>query len=222
MLRTVLFDFDCTLADSSRGIVECVHYALRTLGLPEAPQRRILETIGLTLPEALSVLTGVTDAAVAADFSRLFRDRADAVMVSRAVVYDGVEPALNTLRTWGLSLGIVSSKRRQYIESILANHGLQSYFDVIIGWEDVSLYKPDPSGLWLSLSRLGATAADALYVGDHPIDGETARRAGVRFVAVLSGVSACDDFRGHQVLAFLQHLGELPQVVDAIRHPHLE
>jgi phosphoglycolate phosphatase-like HAD superfamily hydrolase len=31
--RAVLFDFDFTLADSSRGIIECVEHALAHLGL---------------------------------------------------------------------------------------------------------------------------------------------------------------------------------------------
>src|SRR5713226_4481931 len=121
VLRAVLFDFDFTIADPSAGTVECVNYVLKTLGLPEVSERRILETVGLALPEALKILTGVTDLAVASEFGRLFRDRADVVMVAHAVVYDEVEPTLNTLRAWGLSLGIVSSKRRQHIQSILAN-----------------------------------------------------------------------------------------------------
>ena len=37
--KAVIFDFDYTLADSSEGVVECVNYALRGVGLPEANAR---------------------------------------------------------------------------------------------------------------------------------------------------------------------------------------
>ena len=35
-VKAVVFDFDYTLADSSRGVMDCFHYAFRRLGLPAA------------------------------------------------------------------------------------------------------------------------------------------------------------------------------------------
>ncbi len=42
--KAVIFDFDYTLADSSKGVVECVNYALRGVGLPEANADEIRST----------------------------------------------------------------------------------------------------------------------------------------------------------------------------------
>ena len=44
MLRAVIWDFDLTLADSSAGAIDCINHALQLLGLPKAPDRRILDT----------------------------------------------------------------------------------------------------------------------------------------------------------------------------------
>ena len=49
--RAVLFDFDYTLADSSRGIEDCANHALAELGLPAASARAVSETVGLSLAE---------------------------------------------------------------------------------------------------------------------------------------------------------------------------
>ena len=106
ILQAVLFDFDFTLADPSAGTVECVNYALTSLGWPEVSPQQVRETIGLSPPATLQALTGMTNPAVATEFGCLFRDRADRVMVPRAVVYDTVRPTLAALRTCGLSLGI--------------------------------------------------------------------------------------------------------------------
>ena len=59
---TYLFDFDYTLADSSRGIVTCFRNVLNRHGYAEVTEESIKHTIGKTLEESFSILTGVTDA----------------------------------------------------------------------------------------------------------------------------------------------------------------
>ena len=41
MPRSVIFDFDYTLADSSAGIIECVNHALQGLSLPTSSDRSV-------------------------------------------------------------------------------------------------------------------------------------------------------------------------------------
>ena len=43
MARAIIFDFDLTLADSTKGIVECVNFALEKLNLPQADDERIIK-----------------------------------------------------------------------------------------------------------------------------------------------------------------------------------
>ena len=58
---TYLFDFDYTLADSSRGIVTCFRNVLNKHGYTNVTDEDIKRTIGKTLEESFSILTGVTD-----------------------------------------------------------------------------------------------------------------------------------------------------------------
>ena len=46
MVKAVLFDFDYTLVDSSRAVIECVNHALRDLRHEEAAGDTIRRTIG--------------------------------------------------------------------------------------------------------------------------------------------------------------------------------
>ena len=57
---TYLFDFDYTLADSSRGIVMCFRHVLERNGYTDVTDEAIRRTIGKTLEESFSILTGVT------------------------------------------------------------------------------------------------------------------------------------------------------------------
>jgi phosphoglycolate phosphatase len=210
MVQAIICDFDFTLADSSPGVVACVNEALASLGLPLASAERIHATIGLSLPHTLQALTGIADPALATDFTRRFVAHADQVMHGLTLLYPWVAETVRALRVTGRRLGIVSSKYRYRIERLLAEGGLTSQFEVIIGGEDVTQPKPDPAGLLLALQRLRLPATDVLYVGDHPVDAEAASRAGMPFMAVLTGTSDVPSFTPYPVQSFLADVSHLP------------
>jgi phosphoglycolate phosphatase len=212
-MRAVLFDFDYTLADSSDAIVECFGAGLAAIGLPAIAPERIRRTIGLPLPDALRVLHGVADAALAARFREAFHALATRIMHERARVFAPVAEVTAALRAAGLATAICSTKRRDQIERILDRHALRDRFDAIVGGEDVPRHKPAPDALLLALARLGVAPDHALYVGDHRVDADAAAGAGVPFVAVLSGPSPQADFAGAAVRAFLRSVAELPSLI---------
>ncbi len=211
--RAVLFDFDFTLADSSEGAIACVTYALASLGLPAASPDRICATIGLPMAATLASLTGRTDPDLVTAFSQHFIAHADAVMADLTRLYPEVPAVVQTLQQAGVALGIVSSKLRYRIEGIAVREGLRAYFPVIVGAEDVAEHKPHPAGLAVALQRLGCPPEAAMYVGDHPVDAEAAARAGLPFVAVLTGVSQREQFRPYPVVAFLNTVAALPRLL---------
>lgn len=210
----VVFDFDYTLADSSAGIIECIHHAMHHLDLPAVSDGRIRESIGLTLDSTLTFLTGVTDKTIADEFTRLFIEHADAVMVEKTVIYDIVPHVLESLTAADYRLGIVSTKYRYRIESILQRENLASHFKIIVGGEDVTEHKPHPSSLRRALQHLHCEPQDALYIGDHPVDAEAAHRAGVPFIAVLTGTSERSQFLSYHHLHILDNLSNLPGLMD--------
>jgi phosphoglycolate phosphatase len=212
-LHAVVFDFDFTLADSSAGAIECINFALAQLNLPQVSPERARKTIGLSLPETFLSLTGINDQALASDFANYFVQRADQVMESLTYIYDAVPQTIDSLRSFGIGLGIFSTKFRYRIENTLARERLLDRFDVIVGGRDVTKLKPDPAGLCRALTQLGVGAGGAIYVGDHVVDAEAAERAGVPFIAVLSGTCREDDFEGYQVQALVDGVGGLVNVL---------
>lgn len=209
--QNVIFDFDYTLADSSEGIVECVNYAAARLGLDPIPPTNIRKTIGLSLPDTCLELTGRDD--IADEFSRQFILRADEIMADMTEIMDSVPETIAILKERGYPLGIVSTKFRRRIETILAREGLLELFQVIVGGEDVARFKPHPEGINLSLRKLGCTPSDSVYVGDSLVDLETAKRAGIPFIAVLTGPTSREEFRSDYVSAILERISDLPAIL---------
>ena len=214
--EAVIFDFDFTLADSSKAIVECVGCALGQLGFEIPQSERIVHTIGLSLPETFRRLTGTNDSDTELRFVQCYFQRAEQIMDAATVIYDCVPTVLDALRCANLRTAIVSTKLNYRISSILKRNRLDHLFDAIVGAEDVSNTKPDPEGLLLALKKLGVNSAAALYVGDHIIDAEAARRAGVVFVAVLSGRHARHHFENAGCLAMMESVRELPGVLGRV------
>ncbi len=214
-LRTILFDFDYTLADSSPGVIASANFALQALGLPPAAPDAIRRTIGLPLADTFVRLAGShvpadRFAAASSDFDRLFIQQADAVMADRTAILPGVAAAVETLKRRGLALGVVSSKFRYRIEQVLEREDLRAAFDVIVGREDVLAAKPDPEGLFTAMAALGSVPAGTCYVGDSVTDAKAAQRAGTAFFAVLSGVTPRAAFDPYARRAVLSSLVELP------------
>jgi phosphoglycolate phosphatase len=210
-IKAIMFDFDLTLADSSHGIVECTRYALRTMDIPQVGSERIHSVIGLPLQGMFQILTGITETERADEFARLFVERADEVMVTSTRIYREVPGLFERLRVQGIQVAIVSSKFRYRIEAILDAARLRPLVDVIVGGEDVTRHKPHPDALVLALTHLRVPAASALYVGDHPVDADAARAAGVSFVGVLSGTMSEEEWSARGERCVKEHIGELAQ-----------
>jgi len=211
--RTVLFDFDYTLADSSRGVVECINYALRGIGLPQASPEEIRRTIGLSLPNTLTRLAGKEHAERSHEFGRLFVERADQVMADLTRVLDDVPEVIGHLKDGGMALGIVSTKFRYRIEEVLRRAALLEPFDVIVGGEDVQSHKPDPESLLTAIEKMNGSPQTSVYVGDSVTDAETAKRAEVPFIAVLSGVTSRDSFDRYPVFKIMENLREIMDLI---------
>lgn len=212
-IKTILFDFDYTLADSSKGVFECVNYALNRMSFPEQSFTDICRTIGLSLAKTYSSLTNRDDPKEVEAFKDLFVERADQVMAELTNIYDSVPQTIPELKSRGISLGIVSTKFRYRISGILKREKLLRYFDVIIGGEDVGSHKPDPEGLMMALSELSTSPLNCLYVGDSLVDGELTKRANVKFAAVCSGTTKYSEFLKYNPYIICDSVKQLPELL---------
>ncbi len=207
-IQTIIFDFDYTLVDSARGTIDGVNYAFKKMGLPTASDAAVRRAIGLSLPDILTRLAGDAYTKHVDEFTRLFLQRADETMVALAEFYAAVPQTVKALQGLGIHLAIVSQKLRRYIQLILEKENLLEAFEVIVGGRDAP-YKPNPEGLLSAVAQTGSLPENCLYVGDSVTDAETARRAGVAFVAVLSGVTPRTAFENYDVYTILEDVSGL-------------
>lgn len=209
---TYLFDFDYTLADSSQGIVICFRNVLERHGHTHITDEAIKRTIGKTLEDSFSILTGITAPEVLADYKKEYVKEADTHMTVNTVFFPETLTVLNDLKSQGAKIGIISTKFRYRIREMLDQHFPKNFFDVIVGGEDVKKAKPHPQGIRKALRKLHRRKVETLYIGDSTVDAQTAQLAKVDFVGVLNGMTTREELAIYPHRLILDNLSLLPLV----------
>ena len=209
---TYLFDFDYTLADSSRGIVICFRNVLERHGHTGISDEAIKRTIGKTLEDSFSILSGITTPETLAEYKKEYVKEADTYMTVNTFFFPETVTVLKTLKSQGAQIGIISTKFRFRIREMVDQHFPKDFFDIIIGGEDVKQAKPDPQGIKKALRRLHRRKSETLYIGDSTVDAETAQAAKVDFVGVLNGMTPREELMVYPHRQILDNLSLLPLI----------
>ena len=203
------FDFDYTLADSSKGIVTCFQIVLNRYNYTDIPDEDIKKTIGMTLEDSFARLTGIEGINQLKILKDEYLKEADEIMSDNTMLYDDTIPLIKKLKEQGASVGIISTKQAYIIRQTLVKYEIESCFDTVIGMLDVKNTKPDPEGLLLGMNRVNATQDKTLYLGDNIIDAITAQAINVDFVAVTTGMTGREAFLDYPHKAIISRLSEL-------------
>ena len=188
-----LFDFDYTLADSSKGITDCFHSTMAAFGFPPVDDITIERTIGLPMRDAVRHITGLEGDDKIEEFLTHYRALADKTMTAKTFFYPEALTTLRKLRERGAKIAIISSKTSHRIREAFVRDKVEDLIDFIIGCEEVTELKPSPEGIFLALERFAAKPEDALYIGDSTTDAEAAKNAGVAFYGVTHGVTTAEE-----------------------------
>jgi 2-phosphoglycolate phosphatase len=180
-----LFDFDGTLADSFAAITNSTNFVRAQYGLPSLPEDVVREYVGYGLPNLMQELVPTANTAEAvARYSAHHRG----AMLTDTRLIPGVAETIPELARRGLRLAVCSNKRVEFTRDLVRALGLADHFAAVLGPEDVGgRAKPDPAMLHEGLSRVGAPATTAVYVGDMAIDVHVARAAGLPVWLVPGG-----------------------------------
>ena len=184
-LTTFLFDLDGTLIDSIELILESYRHTLKAHRGIEPPDD--VWMAGLGTPLWVQFRDWTTDPAEISAMVETYRTYNLAHHDAMVRPYDGVAAQVRALKQAGKRLGLVTSKLRNGALRGLKVADLEDQFDTVVGSDDVTHPKPHPEPVLKALNLLGATAAEAVFIGDSRHDMESGRAAGVRTAAVLWG-----------------------------------
>lgn len=190
-IKAVLFDLDGTLVDSLPELYDGVRRALLEIGQPVPSQDAVRDMIGRgvsVLAERVRQHLHLTDNDVTQETLLSLFVKYWALSDGRQTTFfPGVLEAMTTLKSQGISVGLVTNKWRELTLEFLAQRGLQTFFDVIIAGDDCPRNKPAPDMLLKAMETLHVLPVETVMVGDSRNDALAARSAGVVAALVETG-----------------------------------
>jgi phosphoglycolate phosphatase len=180
-IRTIVFDFDGTLADSIDLLVDITNGFAPEYGFPplmrenldaikDLSPREMMQKYRIPMWQLPCLLWKVR---------RAIRDRQE-----RVVLYEGIAEAIVDLHARGHQLGIISTNSAENIRSILRRAGIESYFRFI--WSSGLFGKRR----YLLRARAYFGRGGMVYVGDEVRDVQAARATNIPIVAVEWGFNS--------------------------------
>ncbi|MEL6551690.1 MAG: HAD-IA family hydrolase [Pseudomonadota bacterium] len=186
-MRSVIFDLDGTLADTSGDLLAAANACFEGLGLGRllgaGDAGTALRGGKAMLALGFSRVEGHGAEAVEAEYPKLLRHYA-AALDHHTVLYPGALEAVERLRAEGFSVAICTNKPEGLAEALMTSLGVRDRFGALVGADTLPVRKPDPAPFFEAVARVGGDPKRALLVGDSMTDERTARAAGVPSVSV--------------------------------------
>lgn len=192
-----------------RGIVICFRKVLQRHGYKDITDTAIKRTIGKTLEDSFSILTGITDMEQLIALKEEYSEEENQHMNRNTRLFTDTLPTLHKLRRQGARIGIISTKNRFRIEEFMKMHLPQGWFDIIIGMEDVSRAKPDPEGLLLAIEKLKVSPGRNSVYRRQYRRRPNRRFGGVCFAGITSGMTKFGELAQYPHVSIISNLKEL-------------
>ncbi len=204
----LIFDWDGTLCNSTGRIITAMQAAADALGFEVLEDHKILDIIGLGLPEAIHKLYPDMDVQRRQQLREgysvqyLERDRIPSGF------FPGVQETLDYLRSQGHLLTVATGKSRKGLDRVMTGMGLMDYFDDS-RCADETASKPHPKMVLELLEVFDTHPNEALVIGDTEFDMEMALNAKVPRVGVSYGAHSADRLHKYDLITCLDNFDDL-------------
>ncbi len=218
-MRTVIFDLDGTLADTSGDLLAAANACFRQMGLGDVlshgPDSWIALRGGrMMLTEGLKRV-GQYDATTIESYYPVLLEAYGGAIDHHTFMYPGAMDTVEALKSRGYGVGICTNKPEALAEQLLQSLGVRDAFASMIGADTLPVRKPNPEPLFEAARRAGGHPDKCVLIGDSDTDRNTARAAGVPSVLVTFGPSG-DDMAALEPEALLHRFEDLPDIVDRL------
>lgn len=188
--KAIIFDLDGTLLNSLEDIADSMNLVLKNAGFPTHPVDAYKYFIGDgidVLVERALPRENVSPAVVArclTAMKKVYSER----WAAKTHPYPGIANLLNRCEAIGLKMGILSNKPDDATQATVNHFLLPEIFAAIHGARPNIPKKPHPLGAELMAGQMGVEPPECIFLGDMPVDMQTAVEAGMYPVGALWGM----------------------------------
>lgn len=213
-MRTVIFDLDGTLADTSGDLIAAANACFEGLGLGAVLEPKRDQATALRGGRAMLRLgfarLGMGEEQIDGQYPLLLEHYGQAIC-EYSYMYPGAVEAIETLLARGDRVGICTNKPEGLAETLMQALEVRHLFGSLIGADTLPVRKPDPAPYVEAVQRAGGNPGCSLLIGDTETDRKTAAAAGVPSVLVTFGPG--EDVTPLAPEALLSDYADLPDLV---------
>lgn len=212
MPRAALLDVDGTLVDTNYHHALAWYRAFRQNGVT-LPMWRIHRSIGMGGDQLIESLMGAEAEAKIGDDVRTAHSILYMALIGEVALMPGARELIDELRKRGHPIVLSSSASSDEVDHYLDQLDVR---DDVKGWTtsaDVEATKPEPDLIRAALDKAGTD--DAVLIGDTPYDVQTAEKAGVPTVALMTGGFSEQELVGAGAVAAFHSIEELCSDLDS-------
>jgi HAD superfamily hydrolase (TIGR01509 family) len=198
----VVFDCDGVMFDSRQANINYYNHVRHHFNLPSLIEDEIAYVHMHTGDESISYIFKETEFL---DQALEYRRKMDfRPFISDMILEPDLKELLKILKP---KLGLaVATNRSNTIGDVLTAYSLDQYFDIVVSSIDVNHPKPHPESIFKILDFFQVDRNHCIYVGDSPVDCQTAEAAKVVFVS-YQNPELKSDFQ----------IGRLREVLDVLK-----
>jgi len=191
-VKTVVFDLDGTLADTSADLISAANACFRRLGHGDLLHK---ETDKLTAFHGGRAMLRLgfsrasdswSESEIDAEFPYLLESYA-ANIDRETVLYRGARTAVEQLIEKGYRCAVCTNKPEYLARELLSRLDVLGLFGALIGADTLPQRKPDPIPYRTAVEVAGGKVVASCLIGDTETDVQTARAVGVPIVLVQFG-----------------------------------
>jgi phosphoglycolate phosphatase len=183
--KTIIFDFDGTIADTLEAIIELFNQFSADFSLPQIGLDDKTELRNLSAKELMAKYKIPTWKFLKLNQKILTELKKD---INKLELIPGMKELLVELKQNNFQVGILSSNQEENIQLFLAKHKINS-IDFI--YSEKNLFGKDKVLKHL-LKKYSLDKDEVIYVGDEVRDVEASQKAGIKVMAVTWGFNSAD------------------------------
>jgi phosphoglycolate phosphatase len=217
-MKSVVFDLDGTLADTSGDLIEAANACFINLG--ELPQLDPMKDASTAFQGGRAMLRlGFArlghipdDVDMQVHFEYFVKSYGENID-RHSFLYDGVEDCLIELKRRGYILGICTNKPEGLAEILTKRLGIRHHFNALLGADSLPVRKPDAGHLLGTIMALGKNPSKSVLIGDTITDRNAAKNAWVSCILVTFGPDG-PHVSDLEPEGLLDHYDQLPDMLD--------
>jgi len=217
MFDMIIFDWDGTLADTREVILLAFQKVLRKVGC-NVSDEFLEKLIGIgarnMFKEALEV-GGIQYDERMIDELLEEKTKIHLTLTPKIRLFDGVTDLLKALKPL-VKIALATMSNRRVIEKTLREKNVREYFDLIITIDEVEKPKPDPEAFIKCAEAMNCRPEKCVVVEDSIFGVIAARRAGMRCIAVPSGVYSKSDLEKEKPDLIIDSIKEKDKILAYI------